>query len=272
MSRFILRIDDVAPGMAWDKLDRLRATLDSAGVRPIVGVVPDCRDRKLQVGPPVPDFWDRIRDMRDSGWAIAQHGFTHVYDSEDPGLVGSSPKSEFAGHPFDVQFERLRAGKAILESEGCWQPYFMAPSHSFDDHTLLALEQLSFVALTDGYGLYPYREGRIVCVPQLFSRPIHVGVGVYTLCLHLNGVSIESIDHVAHFICRRAARFMGFPEAIELSEVPRWEPQLRGTLARVLPRLRTVMEGQQTRRPLRRRQGSATDVADVPKRLRIVRK
>lgn len=216
MKRFVLRIDDVSPAMAWSKFAPLEATLERLQVPALLGVVPDCRDPKLSMEAEDVHFWDRVRGWRELGWTIAQHGYTHVCDTTASGLWGSGGKSEFAGHDYAVQSERISAGKRILQREGVWQPYFMAPSHSFDLVTVRALAALDFTAVTDGDGLWPYRVGPITFVPQLFSGTTNFGSGLYTLCLHVNHMTDTDIDRLLSRIARMRDRFISFETALEV--------------------------------------------------------
>jgi predicted deacetylase len=214
--QFVLRFDDIAPAMAWSRfapIDRLAREL---GIPLLLGVVPDCRDPKLAVEPARPDFWDQVRSWRDAGWCIAQHGYTHQYTTREPGLVSANRRSEFAGLDYDTQHAMLKAGKDILVAEGVWQPVFMAPAHSFDMNTVRALAALGFEYLTDGYGMYPYRIGQLVAVPQLFASPRHAGFGVYTLCQHVNHLSEQQLLRLQALMRAQAPRFVSLARAAEL--------------------------------------------------------
>ena len=58
--RIAVRMDDITPDMDWQKFDRFKALLDSYGVKPLIGVVPDNKDEKLSIDPPREEFWDKI--------------------------------------------------------------------------------------------------------------------------------------------------------------------------------------------------------------------
>jgi predicted deacetylase len=213
--QFIIRFDDVCPVMSWEKFSRFEDFFDrNPNIKPLLGVVPDNRDPMLAVSSARHDFWDRVRYWSTVGWSIAQHGHTHEYTRDDAGMLGIGESSEFAGLPYDIQFRKIEHGKRILKREGVWQPYFMAPAHSFDANTLLALRQLDFAALTDGYGLYPYRFHGLIAVPQLFSTPITFGFGVYTICVHVNTMSDIQIARMLRFLEVNSSRFISFPEAL----------------------------------------------------------
>jgi predicted deacetylase len=213
MHRFLIRLDDICPTMDHEKFARARAHFEAAGVRPLIGVVPDNQDPDLQIHPPDPAFWEAIRDLRAHGWAVAQHGYRHRIHTSDCGLLDITPRSEFAGRPLDVQRDDLAAGRAIMVAEGIATDIFMAPFHSYDAATLQALKAVGFTTLTDGYGLFPWREDGLLFVPQLFERPAHFGVGIYTMCLHLNNMRPDEIDALGRFLGANSARVIGFDQA-----------------------------------------------------------
>lgn len=211
--KFVLRIDDIAPGMAWSKFAAIEAAALELNIPLLIGVVPDCRDPKLAVEPVRADFWDKVRQWHASGWTIAQHGYTHQYVTKEPGLMSVNRQSEFAGLSYEEQFAKLQTGKEILVREGVWQPVFMAPSHSFDDNTLRALVALGFEYITDGYGMYAYRIGGLTAVPQLFASPRHFGFGAYTMCLHPNNMNAGQLADLVAFMRGNQRRFVSMFDA-----------------------------------------------------------
>jgi predicted deacetylase len=224
MSRFIVRLDDICPTMNWRRFEHFADQMMQAGVHPLLGIVPDCRDPHLMVDAPRSDFWQVMRDLKNQGWCISQHGYTHVYDSQpqvDPAdnLLRRNARSEFAGHPESVQFTRLREGAAIMAENGLATDVFMAPAHTFDLNTLKALRANAFRYVTDGYGLWPYVDHDLIFVPQLFERPLHIGVGKYTLCLHLNEMPDANIAALVQFVKKHRDDFVDFKNAMPRSDL-----------------------------------------------------
>lgn len=209
-TRFILRFDDITPGMAWSKFLPVKEKLESIGVKSLLGVVPDCRDSSLTVEQERTDFFDYVRHWVVYGDTIAQHGTFHTYTNENSGILKINNRSEFAGITKSEQLKLLNKGKQILEIEGVWQPYFMAPAHSFDLETVKALSELNFIAITDGYGFFPYKLGNIVMVPQLTSFPFDTGFGYVTICLHINNMLQDEIDKLYAFTEKNQERFVDF--------------------------------------------------------------
>lgn len=239
--RFVIRFDDVTPGMAWSKFAPFDALAQELNIPYLIGVVPDCRDPALSVEPDRADFWDFVRERAACGWTVAQHGHTHRYVTAERGLLGIGRKSEFAGLPFAMQKEKLAAGKGLLVREGVWQPVFMAPSHSFDENTVEALDDLGFESLTDGYGFYPYKIRGLMAVPQHISKPIGVGFGVETVCLHVNSLSAEQIEwHIAAIRARRGS-IISFSEALKVvAPIPLLAPITRFASELALKAIRSV--------------------------------
>jgi predicted deacetylase len=218
--KYILRFDDITPGMAMSKFLPLKHVLEELNIYSVLGVVPDCRDPKLYIedGNSV-DFFNYVRSWKKYGDTIAQHGTYHVYDSLNSGILKINKNSEFAGHEYDIQLEKLKSGKEILLRENVWQPYFMAPSHSFDKNTLKALSALGFEKLTDGYGFFPYRLCGVLLVPQLFSIPISFGFGYLTICVHINSMSQDQINELINFIRANRSKFVDFKKIKDLNRV-----------------------------------------------------
>lgn len=213
MAKFVIRLDDICPTMDHAKFARARAFFEAAGVRPLMGIVPDNHDPDLQIDAADPDFWPTMRGLKAEGWGISQHGYQHKIHTGDYGLLGISPRSEFAGRTLEQQQSDLAKGLEILTDEGLGTDIFMAPFHSYDRATLTALKSLGFKRLTDGYGLFPWREHGLRFVPQLFERPANFGLGTYTMCLHLNNMSMGDIDKLGEFVAKRSARIVSFDEA-----------------------------------------------------------
>ena len=61
-TRFVIRFDDVTPGMAWSKFAPFDALAQELNIPYLIGVVPDCRDPALSVEPHRADFWDFVRE------------------------------------------------------------------------------------------------------------------------------------------------------------------------------------------------------------------
>ena len=199
--RFLVRMDDITADMDWKKFSVIRELLDSYGINPLIGVVPDCRDKNLSIDSAKEDFWDIVKELQKKGWVIAQHGTYHEYVTEDSGLLGINSFSEFAGLSLDEQKKKLEYGKRRLEEHGINTDIFMAPGHSYDENTLTALKELGFRAVTDGLYNKPYIYNDILCVPCRL-------IGSYdikdfdTICIHSNTITDEQLEKLKFFLSK----------------------------------------------------------------------
>ncbi len=205
-ARYLFRMDDVHPSMDWERFCALLALFRRFTVKPLLGIVPDNKDPKLQVNPPHPDFWKTLRILSRSGDVdIAQHGYQHTLNCRgDTALINSryglNLRSEFAGLPYEEQIEKIERGRMILLEHGIETSAWMAPNHSFDRVTLRALKDSGFTALTDGIALFPFKEEDIICVPQQLWKPIWMPIGTLTICLHSDETTIAELARIRKFL------------------------------------------------------------------------
>ncbi len=218
--KFIIRIDDVVPRMNLSNFNILKDSLNLLEIKPVIGVVPDNKDPNLNVREEDENFWTTMRELKSLGWTIAQHGYRHEYESRDSGILDINEFSEFAGLSLDTQLNKIESGKRILMEKELWEPVFMAPGHSFDQQTLIALKKCNFKYITDGFGFFPWQEDELIFVPQIFSSFINFGFGIYTVCLHLNELSEEQIKLIVEKVKRNRKNFISFQEAITYSRDP----------------------------------------------------
>lgn len=193
----------------WHELVTL---FDRYAIKPIIGVVPDNQDMKLQVDPPNSAFWSLMQERERAGWLVAQHGYQHRYQTTASGLLRLRSRSEFAGLPYDAQYQAISAGKKILE-ERLSRPvtWWTAPSHSFDATTCQVLRELTFTHISDGIALYPFQEYGLTWVPHQLWQPAWRPFGVWTIGLHLNTMSDQSLSRLRLFIHRHANQFQHVP-------------------------------------------------------------
>jgi peptidoglycan/xylan/chitin deacetylase (PgdA/CDA1 family) len=192
-AQYLLRFDDICPTMNWEIWEQIEQTLVEHEISPIVAIVPDNQDPGLQVAPHLPDFWQRVRRWRDRRWTIGLHGYQHRYVTDDPGIVGFTDRSEFAGLAFEEQRTKLERGAAILEREGVTAGIWVAPAHSFDRTTIAALKSVGIFSISDGFSLFPrIDQDGMLWVPQQLWRFRWAPFGIWTICLHHNGWTRET--------------------------------------------------------------------------------
>jgi len=202
-TKISFRLDDICPSMNWNSFYKVIKILDRNNIKPLLGIVPDCRDNTLNIDELNRNFYKIMKKYQENGFVIAQHGYTHVYDSQSKGMLGISKKSEFAGKSYDEQFRLLQTGKSILEMNGIKTNIFMAPSHSYDKITLIALKSLGFKYITDGYTRTNYTFENLIFIPCMnvvsLKRKIR---GICTICLHSNSMGKEDFLRLEKFITK----------------------------------------------------------------------
>jgi glycosyltransferase involved in cell wall biosynthesis/predicted deacetylase len=192
--RYLLRFDDLCPTMDWSTWNTLEELLVAQGVKPILAVIPDNQDPRLLINPPASNFWERVRGWQARGWAIGLHGYQHLSVNSDPGILGFSSKSEFAGLPYEEQLRKLKLGLEIFAREGVRPDVWIAPSHSFDLVTVAALRELGIRTISDGMAFGPYEDDRgTVWIPQQYAIMRPMPWGVWTFCYHLDHFSKEEM-------------------------------------------------------------------------------
>lgn len=177
--KIMVRFDDICPTMNWNLFVKAIELMDKHNAKALLGIIPDCADPDLMIDPPNNNFWEIIRGLQKRGYTIAMHGYRHVFDNNKRGIVNKGFKSEFAGHPYNIQYEKIRKGKNILESHGIYTDIFFAPAHSYDNETLKALSANGFKYLSDGRSSKPYVKNGIMCIPCRTGGISSMRFGIY---------------------------------------------------------------------------------------------
>jgi predicted deacetylase len=206
-ARYIFRLDDITPTMDWNRFWATLNLLRRHRVKPLLGVVPDNRDPKLNCDVANPKFWETMGTLLNDGVVdIAQHGHQHLLGPKPGAAIlrrahgATTDRSEFAGFPYSEQLSRLTIGKEILRKNGIDTPYFFAPNHSFDANTVKALKAAGFTAVSDGVSLYPYRREALTFIPQQMWSPRKMSTGVFTICLHTNEIRPKELGAIRRFL------------------------------------------------------------------------
>lgn len=214
MNKYLIRLDDACTTMDAAKWQRMEDILDRYGVRPMVGVIPNNNDPKQKINVEDSDFWKKVERWTNKFWAIALHGYDHCYISED-GMKGLNPlwvRSEFAGVPLEKQKEKIREGVRILRAHSIDPRFFFAPSHTYDENTLIALKEESNIRIiSDTIATKPYRYGDFAIIPQLGGHCTEMKIpGIWTFCLHPSAMKEEDFVATEHFIKSHKDEFISF--------------------------------------------------------------
>jgi predicted deacetylase len=213
-TKYLIRLDDACPTMDAQKWQRVEDILDKYGIKPMVGIIPHNEDQQQEIEAEDPAFWAKAKAWENKSWAIALHGYTHCYIS-DKGLNGLNPmwsRSEFAGVTLNEQRQKIKDGVHTLKIHGLNPKYFFAPSHTFDNNTLVALKTESDIrVISDTVSLRPYNQNGFLFIPQIVGHCTKMPLpGIYTFCLHPSTMTDASYGALESFLQQYSNSFTDF--------------------------------------------------------------
>ncbi len=214
MSQYLLRLDDASDFMDVEKWKRMEDLLDQYKIKPLVGVIPDNQDPSL-IDAYEQDvaFWDKTARWKEKGWELALHGCYHKYTTEGGGINPVNRRSEFADVPLNEQKRIIRHGVDILKSHDIEPRVFFAPSHTFDENTLVALREESDIrVISDTIANDVYFEDGFYFIPQQSGRVRKLPFRVCTFCYHPNMMKDEDFDDLNAFLKSMNEKFRAFSE------------------------------------------------------------
>lgn len=221
MARYIIRLDDACPTMNKTNWDRVEALLDRYHIKPLVGVIPCCKDPYF-AGPADEHFWEHVAVWADKGWTVCEHGYTHEYhptkfeNGEKYFQMCHGTVTEFAGVPFEEQKSRLEKGYQEFLSHGIKPTAFFAPSHTFDANTVEAVKGIPGMAfISDGYALQAYKKNGMTFLPSIFDSPFKMPFGTYTFVIHPKTLTEQGFARWEAFLAQNHADVIDAPTALQ---------------------------------------------------------
>lgn len=236
--KITIRMDDITPGMDWEKFLRFKELCDLYQVKPLIGIVPDNKDPMLEIDEHRGDYWDYLLTLQKEGWVLAQHGVNHVYKTKKKGCFPLNALSEFAGLSYEEQYQALKNGKEILESHGVYTDMFMAPAHSYDKNTLKALKELGFTKITDGFGKEPYTWKGLTFYPISFkqSSSLKKTKGYTTFVVHANTMNDKDFERYERLLKEYQNRILSYEKYLQI------KPEKRNVAGRVSEYMLAIMK------------------------------
>ena len=215
--KILIRFDDIAENMNWHLMSRCEKLFDELDIKPVMGVIPDNKDKDLLIYPKKENFWDVVKNWQSKGWEIAMHGYNHIYDkdTEKKDFFKYGGKSEFFGHTLINQSNKIKKGLKIFKKNNIKIRTFFSPNHTYDLNTFEALKSSGINEVIDGYGLKPYIENNIKFIPQLFYKPIFLPFGLQTTQIHLNYWSDKEFDKFYDLISKNYKKIISYDEALK---------------------------------------------------------
>jgi len=206
-AQYLLRFDDLCPTMDRARWERFQRMIKEFGIRSILAVVPDNMDYQLNISPPDPEFWEKLRALEADGAVIALHGYHHLCQSRGRSLLPLHRKTEFAGVAEPTQQQWIHEGLEILRGHGLTPKIWVAPRHGFDRVTLRVLRQEGIRILSDGFARVPFKRGGLIWIPQQLWGPVEKSKGLWTICMHSNAAQSSQVDRLHEFLRQHAAQF-----------------------------------------------------------------
>ncbi len=185
--KLLIRLDDACPTnnkIAWTLLEQV---FEEYSIKPIVAVIPNCKDANLSYSNKDELFWERVRKYQKAGYTIGMHGYEHKINNTNASRTFSSfnKLTEFAGLPLGEQREKIRKAYSIMLSNDVNPTIWVAPFHTFDHNTLHALlEETPIRIISDGIALFPYNEDGFLWIPQQLGKLRKLLFGIWTICIH----------------------------------------------------------------------------------------
>ena len=214
-TQYLIRLDDACPTMDSRKWQRMEDILDHYGIQPLVGIIPANADPEIMIDPEDVGFWEKVHRWQEKGWAFALHGYDHVYVTKSGGLNPVHHHSEFAGLTYEQQCEKIEKGLMVLKKHSIEPDYFFAPSHTFDENTLKALQNKTNIRkISDMIALRPYtiKNGMLV-VPCQLGRFRHMPIpGYWSACYHPNEMNDNHFEALESFLKRHSEDFVSYQE------------------------------------------------------------
>jgi len=212
----LIRFDDIAENMNWDLMDKCEKLFSDYNIKPVIGVIPNNKDKDLLSFPYRKDFWDKVRSWQSKQWVIAIHGYNHLYDNvtNKKDFFRHGGNSEFFGHSLENQITKLQKSIEIFNKNRIKVRCFFAPNHTYDKNTFQALKSVGINEVIDGYGLIPYEYANIKFIPQLFYKPIFLPFGIQSTQIHLNTWGIEDFKNFENFIIKNSKKIIDYEYAL----------------------------------------------------------
>ena len=236
----LIRFDDISDHMNWKLMYKSEEIFDKYNIKPLLGVIPNNKDKEFLSYEKKENFWQKVRDWQSKGWEISMHGLTHVYDKETykKDFFGYGGRSEFYGHPLEIQIEKISKGLKIFHSEGIKVRSFFAPNHTYDLNTFKALKENNLTKIIDGYGFFPYEEHGIQFIPQLFYKEIMLPFGIQSTQVHLNYMDENNFEKFKSFIIKNKKNIINFDEALNASNNGKFSNFTRFSIEKILKIMR----------------------------------
>jgi len=212
---YLIRLDDACERMDLYKWSKMESLLKKYNVLPIVGIIPDNKDKSFDKYPLDKNFWQKVKNWQKAKWTIAMHGYQHIYNTNSGGINPVQNRSEFAGLSLEEKKKKIKKGYDLLTKKSIEPKVFFAPSHTFDSNTLKALKDTTNIRIisdTIASNIY-YRDG-FYFIPQQSGHVRSLPFKIVTFCYHPNEMIEEDFLKLEAFIKKNNRKFIPFDSII----------------------------------------------------------
>lgn len=196
MTEYIVRFDDLSRYSDLSKWEEVLSACEFYGVRPLVGVIPDVKDKKLYNGILNSDvgFWDFINKNK-YRMDIAMHGFHH---------------ENLSNVDYSNQYKILAGALKEFMKRNIVPDVLIPPNHRFDLDTLDVMKALNIGYLSDGVGVFPWKilKQDVIQVPQIFWKFRKMPFGTYTVCFHPETMTVDDIRDFSDVLRENSKNFI----------------------------------------------------------------
>jgi len=168
--------------------------------------------------------------------------FNHIYDKDTKfkDYFNYGGKSEFFGHEYSQQYNKIKLGKEKFHNEGIEIKSFFAPNHTYNSNTFKALYENNIKIVIDGYGLFPYKAYELIFVPQLFHKELMLPFGIQSTQIHLNYWNDEYYNNFKKFIQNYHSKIKKFEEILEFVSESKFKDSTKNILKFILLNIRKL--------------------------------
>lgn len=215
-AKYLIRLDDACTTFTLAKWEKFFHLFEQFGIKPIIAVIPNNEDESLKKEKrDEADFWRLVQEWHNRGYCIAMHGYNHLYTNRNSGILKITKHSEYAGIPIEEQKRKLKLSQSVFEKYGIKPDVFVAPSHSFDKNTVMALQEVTTInVISDGLSIKPYKKWGLQWLPCQLWWPQKKKYGVWTLCVHPETITNDSFDAISSFIEQYHSDFIAVDEVL----------------------------------------------------------
>jgi len=218
--KYLIRLDDACPTQLRENWEMVEKIFDEFNLKPIVAVIPDCKDPTLLHDKPMENFWDLVKNWEKKGWIISIHGYQHLYTTlsdRAKSIVPIHNKTEFAGLPYEIQAEKIKKAWQIFINNEIKPKVWVAPSHTFDHDTLKALYSHTDIrVISDGFAFDIFKYNDFFFIPQQLWRfikyPFKKPFSLFTICLHPNNMTKKEIFKLRKWFKKYSEFFIDFSQ------------------------------------------------------------